>query len=482
MIEINELKAAVEEGLKLVEKKKGVKEAEVYASSNHLSTMRICYATNVPSNGLEEPKSQEDFGLSVRVLFDNGMIGFGSVDSDLSSAGIEEAFRKAERNKVMDTDFHSLPSPNGKPKISNYHDKEIMDSDDGRMIDSAWGALNAAFNTLKANDFKKNLNITGELNYLGERMAVVNTNGIDASDESTISLGTLTTIFELDKDVAGMWFDSSPMMKNLDVEKIGSTSVEKALKLIDSKALDSGDYKVVLGRQVVSDLMYSRFAVELDSYDQKSTPYVGKLDTQIWSDKMTVGDDALLKDAIGTKAVTDEGLPTSKTELVKDGKLVNLLSNDYYAKKYKDDKRYNSANGFRFGGGGRNYGSDAGIHATNIVVEAGDYNDEDLVKEVKDGIYIGRIWYSYPVNGQASSDFTSTIRGDSYIIKNGEIDKGLIPNTFRINDNLDRIFNGVIGLSKEKLATIAWAEEAVVVTPEMAVESIRLDRIAKGLY
>ena len=72
MIKLNELKAAVEDGLRKIEKNKDVKEAEVFASSNRLNVLRICYASNLPSNALEEPKSLENFGLSVRVHFKDG--------------------------------------------------------------------------------------------------------------------------------------------------------------------------------------------------------------------------------------------------------------------------------------------------------------------------------------------------------------------------------------------------------------------------
>src|SRR3989344_9669103 len=112
---MNELKAAVEQGLRWMEKQPGVREAEVYASANNLAVLRICYATNVPSNGLEEPKSLDDFGLSARVVFKDGKVGFGKEDSALDQRATQNVFLKAERNAVLDTDFRSLPPPAGRP-------------------------------------------------------------------------------------------------------------------------------------------------------------------------------------------------------------------------------------------------------------------------------------------------------------------------------------------------------------------------------
>jgi len=170
-------------------------------------------------------------------------------------------------------------------------------------------------------------------------------------------------------------------------------------------------------------------------------------------------------------------------EYIDEGKLVNFLSNDYYSKKYASkDSRFNAGNGFRFGGGGRHYDTQPGVSATNLTVKEGSFSDEELIREVKDGLYIGRIWYTYPVNGSTSADFSSTIRGDSYIIKGGQITNGLTPNTLRINDNVKVLLSEILGVSKKTSASLVWGAEEVVVCPEIAFEKMRLTRIAEGLY
>lgn len=467
-----------------MQKKTGVKEAEVFVSSNDLTTMRICFATNIPCNALEEPKSRESFGLSVRVLFENGKIGFGKHDSELAKNAVEKAFEKARINAVHDKDFVSLPSPAGRPKIKNYHDKKIMRLDDEKAIDLSYACLSGALEELQKKGFQKNCNITGELDFLKEKVAIANTNGISEYDESTIAICSLTTILELEKDISGMWFDSSTHLKNFNPHNAGRVSAQKSLDSVKAGTLEKGTYRVVMGRQAVADLLSHNFSPSLSLVDSMAVPFKFEdLDTQYASEKLTVCDDALLPEAIGTKRITDEGLPTTKTVLVQNGVLSNFLSNDYYSKKYAArDKRFVPANGFRFSGGGRHYSSQPGVSATSLVVEGGDYKDEELVEEMGNGVYIGRIWYTYAVNGSTSADFSSTVRGDSYIIENGEKKTGLVPNTMRINDNLQSLLQNIIGLGKEKRAALVWGAEEVVVCPEIAFEKMRLERIAKGLY
>ena len=37
----------------------------------------------------------------------------------------------------------------------------------------------------------------------------------------------------------------------------------------------------------------------------------------------------------------------------------------------------------------------------------------ELIRKVRNGIYVGRVWYTYPINGQRAGDFTCTVSGDS---------------------------------------------------------------------
>jgi PmbA protein len=98
---------------------------------------------------------------------------------------------------------------------------------------------------------------------------------------------------------------------------------------------------------------------------------------------------------------------------------------------------------------------------------------------VGDGLYIGRIWYTYPINGLAAGDFTCTVIGDSYIIKDGKFTASLQPNTVRINDNILRILNQIIGVGQERVGTFGWGADEIIYTPEIALEGVRITEIAE---
>jgi PmbA protein len=137
-------------------------------------------------------------------------------------------------------------------------------------------------------------------------------------------------------------------------------------------------------------------------------------------------------------------------------------------------------NGFRYArGGGRHFDAQPGIHPTNVTVPGDVPDTETICKHVGNGIYIGRIWYTYPVNGLRAGDFTSTIVADSYVIKDGKLAQPIKANTLRINENILNVLNNVTAVTKTGQPVIVWAADEIVYAPEIAVEKVHIDAIAE---
>jgi PmbA protein len=182
-----------------------------------------------------------------------------------------------------------------------------------------------------------------------------------------------------------------------------------------------------------------------------------------------------------SKRVTCEGLPTGHTDLVERGVLVGFLADDYTAQKLETNLRtFVPRSGFRFGGDGRSFRQRPGIFATNLVIEGPEeLSHDELLAHASTGLYIGRIWYTYPINGLGPGDFTCTIVGDSYLIENGKLAQPLKPETIRINDNFINLFQQIVGVSRGKKPTLVWSAEEAVVAPELAVQRVHVENIAE---
>ena len=112
MLPLVNLRIAVRDGLAYVAEQPDVVEAEVFASANTNLTLRLNFTSHIPCNGVEEPKSIDSHGVSVRAAFRTrrgASIGMGSETSDLSVDGVASALEKARRGAVADLEFDCLP-------------------------------------------------------------------------------------------------------------------------------------------------------------------------------------------------------------------------------------------------------------------------------------------------------------------------------------------------------------------------------------
>ena len=89
-----------------------------------------------------------------------------------------------------------------------------------------------------------------------------------------------------------------------------------------------------------------------------------------------------------------------------------------------------------------------------------------------EGIYVGRVWYTYPINGQRAGDFTCTVSGDSYLIRNGVLAAPLAPNSLRINANLEQVFAHPLGVGSRAEPALVWGAPEAYYTSALAASAI----------
>jgi hypothetical protein len=504
------LKSAVEEALAFVSSQPAVLEAEVFAASNRSLLARLNYTSHIPCNGVEEPKSTETHGLGVQVVFaspEGPRIGFGSEPSDLGPAGARRALDKARRAAVHDPEFRSLPRPTGASRmLADYHDRDLLVISDDQLVEAGWkvvtGGLRAFLASSRLADLagteaglkELGLILGGDVTILQERMAIASTRMPEGqTDESTLMTSFVTAMVER-RDAKGSGWMTCTRLDHF-TDEAGSDAATNAVAAMDGERVPSGDYTVIFGRQPVTDLLNNLIlpACQSGAFYSSSTPFLGRLGKPVAVPMLTVYDHGALPGFTGSKGITCEGLPTGRTDLIKNGVLVGLLSHWYDTERLLNDPllprklgvgRDAAApalvprNGFRFDGGGRSFETPPTTAATNVVVEGREpVSLEALIGAVENGLYVGRIWYTYPINGLAKGDFTCTVVGDSYIIRNGRLTGPLKANALRINDNVTRLLGQIVGIAKDVKGTVVWAADEVVYTPEIAVARVHVDAI-----
>lgn len=513
MITLNDLKKAAVEGLAYLKQQDDIEEAEVYASANGLLFARLNYTSHIPCNGVEEPKSVENYGIGVQCVFGGKgtavRIGFGSETSDISLDGVRSALEKARKGASDDPEFVSLARPTGeKRKLSDYADPSITNIKDDALSEAGWRVLNGGLRVFETSESlntlvdmpeklpELGLIIGGDVTFIQERMAVASTAMPEPqTDESTLVMSFITAMVE-NEGAKGSGYQATTTLAGL-TDEAGKEAAHNAITGIGGVRLKTGDYTVVFGREAVMEILHYILmpGLEASTFYASASPFMGKLGQKVASEKLTIVDDGSVKGLVGSKGITDEGLPTGRTELIKDGVLVGLLTNWYESQRLSRDPNAKEKlgvdpadwqhalvprNGFRYArGGGRHFDAQPGIHATNVLLPGDIEDTEAICKLVGNGIYIGRLWYTYAVNGIRAGDFTGTVVADSYVIRDGKLAEPVRPNTLRISDNVMNVMNNVIGVTKEGKPVLVWAADEIVYAPEMAVKNVHLDAIAE---
>ena len=505
------LEEAVRDALAFLSHQPNVREAEVFASSNRVLLARLNYTSHIPSNGVEEPKSSEMHGLGIQAVLDGAdgrRIGFGSEPSDLTVDGVRRAFDKACRAAVVDPEFRSLPEATGEPRsLVDYHDPHVLAITDEQLVEAGWKVTTGGLRTFMASSRLADLAQTeaglnqlglilgGDVTILEERMAIASTRmPVAQIDDSTIITSFVTAMVEA-RNAKGTGWSTGTHLHDFS-DEAGSEAATNAVQAIDGVRVPAGDYTVIFGRQPVTDLLNNLIVPSCQSgaFYASRTPFLGQLGKQVASSRLTIYDHGAKRGLTGSKGITCEGLPTGRTDLIKDGVLVGLLSRWYDTQRLLGDHQLRQKlgvdgavaaralvprNGFRFHGTGRSFEGVPGTSASNIVVEAADpVSRETLIGTVENGLYIGRIWYTYPINGLAQGDFTCTVVGDSHVIRDGRLDRPIRANVLRINDNITRVLRHVVGVTREAKGTVVWSADEVVYAPEIAVSGVHVDEIA----
>jgi predicted Zn-dependent protease len=516
MIPLATLKRAVQRALRQVSRAKGVIEAEVFASGTDHLLCRLNYTSHIPCQGVEEPKSSESFGIGIQARFTDPhgpRRGFGSEARDFSPDGIHRAIEKARHNAVYDPEFVSLPG-HGKvahsaTRLPRSSDRAILEMKDATLVEVGWRVLNGALKTfsesdrllkaagLEATPASLGLIVGGDVSVFRQRMAIGST-GMPKiqTDESTAISAAVTAMIER-AHAKGSGYAAATHLGKFKGEA-GSEAARNAIASMDGQRLPTGTYRVVLGPQPVADLLANVLLPSLgvDAFYRSQSTFMGELGREVASESVTLYDHGAARGGVGTKRLTCEGLPTGRTDLIREGVLTGLLSSHYETQRMLRDPAARDKlgvppqdhldsvaprNGFRLSNrGGRQFDVLPAIAATNVYLESPTpHTTESLLRIVGDGVYIGRIWYTYPMNGLRAGDFTCTVVGDSYRIRDGKLAEPLRGNTIRISDNIRRLLRHVSGVSKQARPIIGWAAEEVVYAPDVVVEGMPLFEIAQ---
>jgi PmbA protein len=507
MLPIAQLKAFTREAAAILARESDLASFEVYTASSESRIARLNYTSDIPSRGLEEFKSLHADGFQLRIAMrrDPHEVGAAFEAADLSRDSVREAIRRARSAAVVDPHFPGFP-PELQGRIAKPERSDLAKVSDRAIAAAAWDALGGALESFAKRAAKRSsaspgerpgLIIGGDVSVTRDRIAVFNSNFSEIRvDESAHFNASVTSIVEsLDaKGTATALGGSVAAMRNA-ASVLGRDAVMRALALGHGVRPASGTFRVVLGPQPVAEILNYMVMGSLTTgaFHAASSAYHAKFGERVMDPRLSLYDDPAYRAGAMRRRITCEGIPTRRLEMIRDGNLVGLLSDFYDSNRLLTDEHrseklgshapadvdFPPLNGYRLGeAGGRRFDSSPGAAGTNVVMRTrAGLTERELIRTVGDGIYVGRIWYTYPINGQRAGDFTCTVSGDSYLIRNGEISEPLAPNCLRINANISEVFLNPIAVGARSLPATVWGSPEAYYVPALAAERIALAEV-----
>ncbi|HUN59077.1 MAG TPA: metallopeptidase TldD-related protein [Candidatus Binataceae bacterium] len=496
-----ELKNFVREARVLIARERDLSAFEIYASASEDRVARINYTSDIPSRGVEEFKSLNAEGFALRIVMkrDAHETGTAAIAGDLGLEAVRDALKRARNAVVVDPHFNGLPAEPSKLRAGEAASaNDLMRANDGLLASAAWQVIGGAIKTFRTKGpsglDRPGLIVGGDLSIIRDRIAVTNSNYRDIrTDENARFASSITVLGEaLDAKGTASAVGGSVAEVTRSAARLGRQAVLKALALQHGERPPPGPYRVVLGAQPLAEIVNYMVLPSLTTgaFHASNSAYHGRFGMRVMDKRISLIDDPLTTGGPVKRRITCEGLPTAKTDLIKSGELVGLLSNFYDARRLINDRHraeklgpagdrvtmFPVCSGYRLGdGAARRFDAHPGASGTNVIMRARDgISDEELIEQAGEGIYVGRVWYTYPINGQRNGDFTCTISGDSYVIRGGKLVKPLAPNCLRINANIEDVFTHPVAVGRRAQAASVWGSPEAYFMPALLADGITL--------
>lgn len=363
-----------------------------------------------------------------------------AIVSMLSDDVMEHAIIEAiERAKYSSADeFAGLPTSFGtRPNIDslNIFSKEIENMPTADKI--AYAKKMEAF-ALKDKRIKASGGAACSTSVATKILA--NSNGFSGEYTGTYFSGGITLQSgNRDKFQEDGWYETVRRKRDIkSPEQIANIAINRVVRLVGARKVKSQIVPVVFDSEIAGSLMaFLLSCLKGNAIYMQQSFLVDKLNKQVANSQLTLIDDPLMPNLVGTRPWDSEGVASKKTPIIENGVLKNYLLDTYSAKKL------NMASTGHSGG------------ISNCYVQPGKHSPEEIVKSVKNGLYLTKTigQGTVPTSGDISKGaFGIWIEDGKFAYPVDEIT--FTGNLGEMLNNIDMIGNDLAMLSSVNSPTI----------------------------
>ncbi len=438
----------------------GINECEIVAVKKKIIAVRIA------DSEIAEIKQNFDEDYGIRLIHDKKIVSIKTTNQQEIENRIDSAFKISSKLKARDF-WKGLPYDVTLKQLDGTFDEKLEKISGEKAMDIAQNMINSSDND-KVNT------ITGSLNIVSENFEIVNSNGLYLNDKATYISGIINAESESGVlPVSGIGYTSGRTLSNFSAEQVGNDAKIMCIESINPQKIDSDKYSIIFEPYSVGELLAFVVAANFNfkTFSEKKSCFSNNFEEKIATEKLSLVDDPHIPEGIGTKSIDDEGVETQKRSLIEKGIFKNTFSNLFDS--YKEGKQ-SSGNASRAGSPMGRSSEPIPISAPhNLKINPGDISQEDMIKDTKHGLLVGRLWYTYAVN-PIKGDFSCTARSGIRIIENGKI-KGP-GRSVRIIHNLPTMIKNISEIGNNQKNVIQWASLPSIV-PSIKAENIMVNSI-----
>ena len=254
-----------------------------------------------------------------------------------------------------------------------------------------------------------------------QKVEIFNSHGLKASDDRHyLRFIPLAFVQDGNKNDTGMDTHGGligwELLNNLDCEAMAEEVVRRAVTSLHASSCPAGKMPVVIENGFGGVIFHEACGhlLETTSVEKKASVFHDKMGQSIANPVVSAIDDGQILNSWGSLAIDDEGHPTETTQLIKEGKLVNFLV-DYVG---------HLKTGYSRSGSGRrqSYKYPPASRMRNTYIAPGTHTTEEMISSIQNGLYAKVMGGGSVQPGTGEFNFAAL---ESYLIKNGKIDKAV---------------------------------------------------------
>lgn len=390
------------------------------------------YISTEKSIELDSRKDQLNFakenieqGVGIRVI-KNNKVGF-AFTTNMNKIK-ETANQALENTKLNQADeSYEFSHVNKVPNIKKVYDKQINDL----SLDEYSEFLKNIINTT----LESGCDVTSAGFSAGESTnLIINSNGVSIENKGSGYGVGLSVIIQENEKIATAYNSQSSRFFDIDGEKLANEVCDLSKNSLNTKAIKTDDYTVVLDYYAATGLLQTFMsAFDGENVRRQRSILQNKIGEEIANPTLSIIDNPLLEKGMNTCRCDGEGTSSQKTELVKDGVLNSFIYDIYTANK---ENTKSTSNGYR------NYLTTPSISPSNLCLEFKEMKD---ISEIDEGVLTTSVLGAHTAN-PISGDFSVEV-SNAFKIKNGEL---IYPiNKAMISGNIFELMKSCEGLKSE---------------------------------